>query len=152
MMNVFDLRAKRWRNGRMHYDLDLWYKRRLKCAMEGESRYVRFADDFVMLFQYKRDIEESMAMLVERLAKFGIQVAGDKMRILPFGRFNGSKEGSDFLGFKFIDPKTHAGKYHPGIRASTCMLNATIANIVPAVIPKRSANPNGMSTTHAIGC
>ena len=42
-----------------------------------------------------------LELLKERLAKFGLQVAEDKTRILPIGRYKGTKENFDFLGFNF---------------------------------------------------
>ena len=108
----------------LHYVLDLWYEKALKNAIEGESHYVRYADDFVLLFQHKRDAEKAMTMLINRLAEFGLEVAGDKTRILPFGRFNGTKEDFDFLGFTFFNAKTRDGKYRPGVRTSAKRLKA----------------------------
>jgi group II intron reverse transcriptase/maturase len=108
----------------LHYVLDMWYEKVLRSAIEGDAHYVRYADDFIFLFQNKRDAEKAITMLIERLAMFGLEVAGDKTRILPFGRFNGTKEGFDFLGFTFFNAKTRAGKYRPGIRTSEKKLKA----------------------------
>ena len=108
----------------LHYVLDLWYEKWLKSAIGGESYYVRYCDDFVFLFQYKQDAEKAMSWLIERLAKFGLEVAGDKTRILPFGRYNGTKDSFDFLGFTFFNAKTRKGKYRPGIRTSEKKLKA----------------------------
>lgn len=36
-------------------------------------------------------------LLIERLKKFGLEIAEDKSRILPFGRYKGTKESFDFL-------------------------------------------------------
>lgn len=113
----------------LHYVLDLWYEKFLKGVMEGETHYVRFADDFAMLFQHKRDAENAMSLLIERLAKFGLEVAGDKTRILPFGRFKGTKEDFDFVGFTFFNAKTRAGKYRLGIRTSSKKLKAKRAAV-----------------------
>ena len=35
-------------------------------------------------------------------ARFGLEVAEDKTRILPIGRFKGAKEDFDFLGFTYF--------------------------------------------------
>lgn len=53
-----------------------------------------------------------------RLGKFGPEVAEDKARILPIGRFKGTKEDFDFLGFTFFNMKTRGGKYRLGVRTS----------------------------------
>ena len=49
-------------------------------------------------------------MRAKRLAKFSLEVAEDKTRILPIGRFKGTKEEFDFLGFTFYNTKTRQGK------------------------------------------
>ena len=60
---------------------------------------VRYADDFVCLFQYENEAQKFYQLLIERLKKFGLEIAEDKSRILPFGRYKGTKESFDFLGF-----------------------------------------------------
>ncbi len=53
---------------------------------------VRYADDFVCLFQYEKEAEKFYQLLIERLKKFGLKIAEDKSRILPFGRYRETKE------------------------------------------------------------
>ena len=48
---------------------------------------VRYADDFVCLFQYEKEAQKFYQLLIERLKKFGLEIAEDKSRILPFGRY-----------------------------------------------------------------
>ena len=72
---------------------------------------IRYADDFVVLFQYENEAKEFYNELIERLAKFGLEVATDKTRILPFGRYKGGKDKFDFLGFEFHNGKTIKGIY-----------------------------------------
>ena len=72
---------------------------------------VRYADDFVCLFQYENEARKFYQLLIERLKKFGLEIAEDKSRILPFGRYKGTKESFDFLGFTHYNAKSHWGKY-----------------------------------------
>jgi RNA-directed DNA polymerase len=108
----------------LHYALDLWVEKVLKKNNRGEVHYVRYADDFVIMFQYEREAKTAMLQLKERLKKFGLDVAEDKTRILPMGRFNGTKEGFDFLGFTIYNTKTRKGKYRVGVRTSKARLKA----------------------------
>jgi group II intron reverse transcriptase/maturase len=94
----------------LHYVLDLWFEKRVKKECGGEAYLIRYADDFVCLFQNKDDAERFYRELTERLAKFGLEAAEDKTRILEFGRFakrnrerrgEGKPETFDFLGFTF---------------------------------------------------
>ena len=72
---------------------------------------VRYADDFVCMFQYEKEAQKFYKLLIERLRKFNLEIAEDKSRILPFGRYKGTKESFDFLGFTHINGKSHLGKY-----------------------------------------
>lgn len=108
----------------LHYVLDLWVEKAVKPKLEGEAYYVRYADDFLILFQYERDARRVMHALKERLKKFALEVAEDKTRIVPFGRYRGTKEDFEFLGFTFYNTQTRTQKYRVGIRTSKKKLKA----------------------------
>jgi len=76
------------------------------------------------MFQYENEAQRVMAALKERLDKFGLEMAEDKTRILPIGRFKGTKEDFDYLGFTFFNTKTREGKYRLGVRTSKKKLKA----------------------------
>lgn len=94
----------------LHYVLDLWFEY-MKKEFRGEMYLVRYADDFVYMFQYEKEAQKFYKLLIERLRKFNLEIAEDKSRILPFGRYKGTKESFDFLGFTHINGKSHLGKY-----------------------------------------
>ena len=96
----------------------------VKPRLKGEVYYVRYADDFVILFQYEEEAQAVMKALRERLGKFSLEVAEEKTRILPIGRYKGTKESFDFLGFTIYNTKTRTGKYRVGIRTSMTKLKA----------------------------
>ena len=108
----------------LHYVLDLWFEKAIKPKLRGEAYYVRYADDFLILLQYENEAEAVMEVLKKRLEKFTLEVAEDKTRILPIGRFKGTKDEFDFLGFTFFNAKTREGKYRVGIRTSKKKLKA----------------------------
>ena len=108
----------------LHYVLDLWFEKAIKPNLRGEAYYVRYADDFLILFQYENEAGDVLEALKRRLDKFSLEVAEDKTRILPIGRFKGTKEEFDFLGFTFFNTKTRGGKYRLGIRTSKKKLKA----------------------------
>ncbi|HEY6725203.1 MAG TPA: reverse transcriptase domain-containing protein [Polyangiaceae bacterium] len=81
---------------------------------------VRYADDFVVGFEHKRDALAFHAELRDRFAKFGLELHPDKTRILEFGRYaanNRARRGEgkpgtfDFLGFTHICGKTRNGRF-----------------------------------------
>jgi group II intron reverse transcriptase/maturase len=95
----------------LHYVLDLWVKAWRKEHANGEVYIVRYADDFVMGFQYQEDAKRFQQELQKRLAHFGLELNNEKTRLVEFGRFaaeNRSKRGEgkpetfDFLGFTHI--------------------------------------------------
>jgi len=108
----------------LHYVLDLWYEKVLRKRLKGEVYYIRYADDFLLMFQHGSEAHEVMGQLRDRLSKFGLELAEDKTRILPFGRLRGTKEDFDFLGFTFYNAKTRNGKHRVGIRTSSKKLKA----------------------------
>lgn len=95
----------------LHYVLDLWFEYVSKHEFSGEMYMVRYADDFVCLFQYEQEAKKFYQMLVERMKQFGLELAEDKSRIMPFGRYKGTRESFDFLGFTHYNGKSHWGKY-----------------------------------------
>jgi group II intron reverse transcriptase/maturase len=109
----------------LHYVLDVWFAYLKKHEkFRGEAHIVRYADDFVMLFQYKSDAEGMYRALPERMGKFGLELAMDKTKLLSFGRFakENSKDGKtdtfDFLGFTFCNGTSRNGKYKVHIQTS----------------------------------
>lgn len=57
----------------LYYVLDLYFERYIKPRLKGEAYLVRYADDFLIMFQYGNEIKQVYGMLVERLAKFGLE-------------------------------------------------------------------------------
>jgi group II intron reverse transcriptase/maturase len=114
----------------LHYVLDMWFEKAVKGKNKGESYIVRYADDFVCMFQNEWEANAFYKALKERLNKFGLKLAEDKSRVIRFGRFakkdsaNGKTETFDFLGFTHINGKTRAGKYMVAHRTSKKKLAA----------------------------
>ena len=102
----------------LHYVLDSWFEKCVKPGLKGKAYLVRFADDFILLFQYESEAKDVYERLVKRLEKFGLEVEQDKTHILPFGRYKGTNETFDFLGFTHYNGKTRTGKYTVGHKVS----------------------------------
>ncbi len=102
----------------LHYVLDLWFTKAVKPKLRGESYLVRYADDFLLMFQYENEAKEVYELLKGRVSKFNLELAEDKTRILPFGRYKGTNETFDFLGFMHYNGKTRNGKYTVGHKIS----------------------------------
>jgi RNA-directed DNA polymerase len=95
----------------LHYVFDLWAQRWRGRDAKGDVMIVRYADDSVLGFESKNDIDRFLEDLKERFAKFGLALNEDKTRVLQFGRFAAqarARQGLskpltfDFLGFTHI--------------------------------------------------
>lgn len=102
----------------LHYVLDLWFEKCIKPQLKGEAYLVRYADDFIIMCQYEDETHAIFEALKERLAKFGLETADDKTKIMPFGRNSASRDTFDFLGFTHVNSKTRNGKYTVGHKVS----------------------------------
>ena len=71
----------------MHYVLDMWFDVKVKRKYKGEAHFVRYCDDFVCCFQYKWEADKFYQDLIERFAKFGLELALDKTKAIELGRF-----------------------------------------------------------------
>ena len=103
----------------LHYVLDLWFERKIRKECKGKAYIVRYADDFVCCFQYKEEAERFYSELKGRLKEFNLEIAEDKTKIIPFGKFaeeNAKRDGEgkpstfDFLGFTHYCSKSQNGR------------------------------------------
>jgi RNA-directed DNA polymerase len=95
----------------LHYALDLWFEEVVKPYLAGEALLCRFADDWVCAFRYQEDAERFYRVLPKRLAKFNLEEAPEKTRILRFSRFHPSRNRRfTFLGFEFYWNKDQQGE------------------------------------------
>jgi RNA-directed DNA polymerase len=104
----------------MHYVFDLWANRWRQHEAQGDMVIVRYADDFVIGFEYEADARRFWDALRARLEEFALSLHPDKTRMIEFGRYAtarraraglGKPETFKFLGFVFICGKTRRGKY-----------------------------------------
>jgi RNA-directed DNA polymerase len=104
----------------LHYALDLWVHQWRKRTARGRVIIVRYADDFVMGFQYADDARRMLAALKERMAKFQLTLHEEKTRLIEFGRLpaldhkrRGQRRPSTFafLGFTHYCGWTRDGRF-----------------------------------------
>ena len=99
----------------LHYVLDLWFEKVIRPGLRRTAELVRYADDFLVFFEDEKDAERFAQTLPERLAQFGLEVAPEKTRLIPFGaRFwrqgQGAAGNFDFLGFSHHLGTTRKGR------------------------------------------
>jgi group II intron reverse transcriptase/maturase len=103
----------------LHYVLDLWTQR-WRRRSSGDVIVIRYADDFVVGFQHRKEAERYLEEVTARFASFGLELHSQKTRLIEFGRFaasnrdnrdEGKPETFDFLGFTHACGKSREGKW-----------------------------------------
>ena len=104
----------------LHYVFDLWADQWRRRHARGDVILARFADDYVAGFEHREDAERFLADLRERFARFGLELAPEKTRLIEFGRFaardrkrrgDSKPETFEFLGFTHICGKDRHGRF-----------------------------------------
>lgn len=122
----------------LHYVLDLWVLSWRRTQTRGEVYVVRYADDFVMGFQYEQDAMAMRQAVAERFAEFGLELHPEKTRVIQFGRFaRGDRERRglrkpetfDFLGFTHIASADRRGWFQLKRQTSRKKRRAKIAAV-----------------------
>src|SRR5437879_652095 len=71
----------------LHYVLDLWVDQWRRKKATGDVIIIRYADDAVLGFQHRKEAEQFLEQLRERLGKFGLELHPEKTRLIEFGRY-----------------------------------------------------------------
>jgi RNA-directed DNA polymerase len=104
----------------LHYVFDLWAKQWRKREARGNIVFVRYADDVVVGFEHESDARRFWDAMRQRFEQFGLELHGEKTRLLEFGRHAaaqrkrrglGKPETFTFLGFIFICGRTRSGAF-----------------------------------------
>jgi RNA-directed DNA polymerase len=104
----------------LHYVFDQWVQWWRKRNARGSMIVVRYADDFIVGFQFRHEAERFLAELRERFAKFNLELHPGKTRLIEFGRYasrnrkrggRGKPETFNFLGFTHSCGETRKGKF-----------------------------------------
>ena len=102
----------------LHYSLDLWFTRVFQKGCYGQSRMIRYADDFVVCFERESEAIRFRQALDERLFIFGLEISPEKTKTIEFGPFaeakakrRGGKAATfDFLGFTHYCSRSRNGR------------------------------------------
>ena len=104
----------------LHYVFDLWAHQWRKRHARGDVIVVRWADDFVVGFQYEDDARRFKEALHDRFQRFSLELHPEKTRLIRFGRFarrdcrlDGRRkpETFNFLGLTHTCGVNRAGKF-----------------------------------------
>ena len=97
----------------LHKVLDEWFESVVKPRLAGRAVLVRYADDFVVVFEREDDARRVLAVLPKRFGRFGLTLHPEKTRLLDFRRPTGSGSSRgrsfDLLGFRHFWGRSRKG-------------------------------------------
>jgi group II intron reverse transcriptase/maturase len=99
----------------LHEVLDKWFEQDVQPRLQGRAQLLRYADDFVLVFEREDDARRVMAVLPKRFGKYGLKLHPEKTRLVAFkrpsqppGQRRGGRENEpapetfEFLGFTHL--------------------------------------------------
>lgn len=102
----------------LHVVLDRWFRDEVQPRLKGRSSLVRYADDFVMVFDHEVDARRVLDVLPRRFEKYGLSLHPEKTRMVRFEKpRQDPKDGPpdeppgsfDFLGFTHYWARSRGG-------------------------------------------
>lgn len=136
----------------LHYVFDLWAKQWRGREASGNVIVVRYADDIVVGFEHEADARRFWDAMRTRFEQFGLELHGEKTRLLEFGRYAAGRRQRrglgkpltfTFLGFTFIcsrslrgafqlQRKTRSDRMRARLRAIQVELRQRMHDAIPA--------------------
>jgi len=119
----------------LHEVLDRWFRRDVQDRLLASSRCIRYADDFVLLFERADDAKRVMAVLRKRFERFGLKLHPEKTRILSFdspGLCNKRAQrerGFNFLGFTHYWARSRNGRWIVKQRTAKDRLSRSLKSV-----------------------
>ena len=106
----------------LHKVLDEWFETTVKPRLQGAAFLIRFADDFVLVFQLEKDARRMLEVLPKRFDKYGLRLHPEKTHLVRFEqpdrkeRFEKAQpheepRSFDFLGFTHFWEKSRRGNW-----------------------------------------
>jgi hypothetical protein len=127
----------------LHHVLDRWFAQEVKPRLRGRATLVRYADDFVILFEYQDDAERVHAVLERRMARFALALHPEKTRLFTFRPpSDGGGKGTatfDFLGFTLYWRRTLRGRWMVAFKTRRARLRRSIVAVAEWCVTARLA-------------
>jgi group II intron reverse transcriptase/maturase len=103
----------------LHEVLDTWFERDVRPRLRGRATLVRYADDFVILFEREDDARRVQDVLPKRFGRYGLTLHPQKTKLVRFTRpserhddDDDDEPGSfDLLGFTHYWARSKAGHW-----------------------------------------
>jgi len=124
----------------LHEVLDAWWERDVRPRIRGRAALVRYADDFVMVFETEEDARRVAEVLPKRFEKYGLRLHPEKTRLVRFekprsdeppddGGSEGGPRSFDLLGFTHFWAKSRKGSWVVKRKTSSDRFSRTLHRI-----------------------
>ncbi len=122
----------------LHEVLDSWFVQEVQPRLRGRARIIRFADDFLLVFESQHDAERVLEVLPKRLGRFGLELHPEKTRLIHFHRpRKGGPRGSkrtrsevfQFLGFTHYWGRSRRGRWVVKRRTASDRLSRSLRKV-----------------------
>ena len=114
----------------LHHVLDKWFEEVVKGHIDGKAMLIRYADDYVCMFQYKADAERFYRSMEKRLGVYGLALSKEKSGLCRLSRFDyGLQNRIEFLGFEIYWGRAYDGEIRIMQRTARKRLYESIAKI-----------------------
>lgn len=108
----------------LHDVLDKWFEEQVKPHLKGRAELIRYADDFICVFDREEDARSVMKVLPKRFEKYGLALHPEKTRLIDFRRGQSGPDDDDddprsfdFLGLHHFWGKSKTG--NPVVKQAT---------------------------------
>ena len=118
--------------------LDEWFEYTVKPRLRGQAHLIRYADDFIMVFENESDARRVMSVLPKRFAKYGLAIHPDKTKLIDFRRPTGEGSGQrdqtvhtfDLLGFTHYWARSRRGSWVVKRKTTSKRLTRAVQRII----------------------
>lgn len=114
----------------LHHVMDQWFDQVVRAHSAGKVMMIRYADDYVCMFQYKADAERFFDVMPKRLEKYGLALSLGKSGLRRLSRFSpGLHNRIEFLSVEFYWKPDYFGETRMMKRTAPKRLHVAIARI-----------------------
>jgi hypothetical protein len=121
----------------LHEVLDVWWEREVRPRLRGRAALVRYADDFVLIFEKEEDARRVEAVLSKRFERYSLKLHPEKTRLVrferpaapPLGGGDGGNSSFDLLGFRHYWAKSRKGNWVVQRKTMSARLSRTLQRI-----------------------
>jgi RNA-directed DNA polymerase len=122
----------------LHVVLDTWFEQEVRPRMRGRTVLVRYADDFVIVFEQEADARKVTDVLPKRFEKYGLTIHPDKSRLVQFkrptstppkGDRRGDCETFDLLGFTHFWARSRNAFWVVMLKTATSRLSRALQRV-----------------------